>query len=503
MEFKSTKIRDPKRRKISARSISVSISILVSLAIIIFLSIGTVKAFKNIDFSTFLSLAGSDLQSDAYGHTNFLILGIGGGSHDGADLTDSIIIASLDNETKELTMLSIPRDLYVKDALLFDSKVNEVYYRAKEHFGSSIKGIDYMKSKIEELVGAPVHYWVKVDFQGFKDFIDALGGIDVTVTENINDPFYPKDGTILYEPFNITKGDHHLDGELALKYARSRETTSDFDRARRQQQIIYAAKQKALSANILINKSKIEGILDVLKSNIETNITVKEILTLGSMAKDLTEDKILHRLIHDDPGLCGGLLYTPNRSDYNGMFVLIPAGGLEFLHKYADLNFNYPLISKENSTIELLNGTPRAGAAAETKQILRRFCFDIVKFGNAGTKDIPYTTYYYRQKTDVNGKPIESRPKALDFLEKVIPGKESTTMPIEYATSTADIIIVLGADYTNSKDYMEDAFYSLPVSTPTPATPTIEDGTAATTETPASTTPTETPAATEPATPQN
>lgn len=470
MDFKLNKIREPKQRKISAKSLSISISLLISLAIIIFLSIGIVKAFKNIDFSTVLSLAGSELKTDTYGHTNFLILGIGGGTHEGADLTDSILVASLDNETKELTLLSIPRDLYVKDALLFDSKVNEVYYRAKEHFGSSIKGIEYMKGKIEELVGIPIHYWVKVDFQGFKDFIDSLGGIEITVTENLNDPFYPKDGTFLYEPFSITKGDHHMDGELALKYARSRETTSDFDRARRQQQIIYAVKQKALSANILMDKTKIENILDVLKANIETNITVKEILTLGSMAKDLTEDKILHRLVHDDPGLCGGLLYVPDRSAYNGMFVLIPAGGLEFLYKYADLNFNYPLIAKENTTIELLNGTPRAGAAAETKQILRRFCFDIVKFGNAGTKDILYTTYYYRQKTDVNGNKIDSRPKALDFLEKVIPGKESTTIPIEYASSTADIIIEIGADYTNSKDYMEDAFYSLPVIAPTPAT---------------------------------
>lgn len=480
MDFKSHKIGISNPRKVSAKGISISISLLISLSIIIFLSIGIVKAFKNIDFSGVLSLAGSDLKSDGYGHTNFLILGIGGGEHEGADLTDSIIVASLDPETKYLSMLSIPRDLYVQDSLVGNSRINEVYFRAKNHFESSFEGVNYMKEKTEELVGIPLHYWIKLDFQGFKDLIDALGGIDINVKEVINDPYYPKDGTFEYETFSLSTGEHHIDGEIALKYARSRKTTSDFDRAERQQEIIYATKEKALSTNTLGSKAKIENILDVLKANIETNITVKEILTLGSMAKDISQDKILHRLIHDDPGLCGGLLYAPDRESYNEMFVLIPAGGVDFLYKYADLNFNYPLISKEATTIEILNGTARAGSAAETKQILRRFCFDIVKFGNAATKDILETTYYYRQKTDLEGNLIESKPKTLDFLQKIIPGKESTIIPIEYASSPADLIIELGADYTNSKDYLEDAFYYLPVASPTP-TETSSDSESVTT----------------------
>jgi LCP family protein required for cell wall assembly len=434
------------------------------LAIIIFLSIGIVKAFKGIDFSGFLSLAGTELQKDPQGHTNFLIMGIGGGVHDGADLTDSIIVASLDPDTNALTMLSIPRDLYVKDDLLYDSRINEVYSKAKEHFGSSAQGLEYAKNKIEELLGVPIHYWIKVDFQGFKQLIDAIGGVDVVVTEDLNDPFYPKDGTYLYDPFNITKGPHHLDGENALKYARSRETTSDFDRARRQQQIIFAIKEKTLSTGTLLDKGKIQNILDVLKSNIETNITVKEILTLGGIAPSLSQDKIVHRLIHDDPGLCGGLLYTPNREDYNGMFILITAGGPEYLYRYVDLNFNFADINPETTTIQILNGTPRVGVAAETKQVLRRYCFDIVRFGNASTKALTQTTYYYRQKTDANGNIIKARPKALDYLEKLIPGKESTEIPVQYSDSTAEIILEIGSDYTTSDKYIEDPFYALPLS---------------------------------------
>ncbi|MDD3861547.1 MAG: LCP family protein [Candidatus Gracilibacteria bacterium] len=479
MNFKSSKIRTENNKKVfgKTKGISISISLLISLSIIIFLSIGIVKAVKNINFSGVLSLAGADLKTDGYGHSNFLILGIGGGAHEGADLTDSIIVASLDPETKNLSMLSIPRDIYVKDSTIGNSRINEVYLRAKNYFGSSTKGVKYMKEKTEEIVGIPIHYWVKIDFKGFKEMIDALGGIDIYVKEDLNDPYYPKDGTFEYAPLLIQKGNHKMDGELALKYARSRKTTSDFDRARRQQEIIYATKQKALSTNTLADKEKIENILDILKSNIETNITIKEVLTLGSMASEITEDKILHRLIHDDPALCGGLLYAPERESYDGMFVFIAAGGVEFLHKYADLTFNHPLVAKENPTIELLNGTSRGGAAGETKQILRRFCFDVVKFGNARNKNIEETTYYYRQKTDTEGKPIESRPKALDFLQKLIPGNESTVFPIEYSTSPADLIIEIGADYSNSKDYLEDAFYSLPKIETTTTTEETPDST--------------------------
>ena len=142
-------------------------------------------------------------------------------------------------------------------------------------------------------MGIPIHYWVKIDFDGFKDLVDAIGGIDINVEKAIYDPNYPKDGTYLYEPFSISAGQQHLDGNTSLKYARSRYTTSDFDRADRQQQIIYAIKEKALQTETILNREKISQILESLKNNIETNITIKELLTLGSLAGDYSSDKIL------------------------------------------------------------------------------------------------------------------------------------------------------------------------------------------------------------------
>lgn len=442
------------------------LSIAVIFTIIILLFIGIIKAISSIDFKIFLKVAGEELQKDAYGHTNFLLLGTGGGSHEGSDLTDSIIVASIDDENKLITMISIPRDLYIKDPEIGNSRINEVYFNTKKYYESSSEGLSYMQKKVEEIMGIPIHYWIKLDFKGFKDLVDAIGGIDIYVKEAIYDPYYPKDGTYLYETFSIPAGQHHLDGETALKYARSRKTTSDFDRADRQQQIIYAVKEKALQTKTLLSKEKIAALLEAIKENIETNITVKELLTLGAIAGDYSPDKILHKLIHDDPTQCGGFLYTPSREFYNGMFILLPAGGLNFIHLYADLNFNSPKIAVENSKIQILNGTKRNGAAGETKQILKRFCFDIIRFGNAGSKNLTETTYYYKQN---------ARPEAINFLQKIIPGKESTTLPqkyIENGYTEADIVIELGSSYTESDKYMKDPFYYLPEAVPsTPAAP--------------------------------
>jgi LCP family protein required for cell wall assembly len=459
MDFKTSRIRKHKLKenvkKINKKkTLHVSLPLFFGLAIIAVLAFAIVKTIASIDFNVLLKAAGNDLESDSYEHTNFLVMGNGGKEHEGSDLIDTMIVASVDPDSKQVTMISIPRDLYVEDLTVGSSKINEVYYNAKNYYGSSVEGIEHLKSKVEIITGVPIHYWIKVNFDGFKDLIDALGGVDINVEESIYDPYYPKDGTYLYEAFSISAGQHHMDGETALKYARSRKTTSDFDRANRQQQIIYAIKEKALQTNIILDGSKINNVMEALSQNIETNISAKEILTLGSMATEYSTEQISHRLIHDDPNQCGGLVYNPSWELYGGLFVLIPAGGEKFLHLYSDLHFNTPKAAHEQTRIAILNGSTKAGAAAETKQILRRFCFDVTRFGNAKSKDILETNYYYREGF---------KPEGLTFLQKIIPGNEITIIPQEYEElgylNEAQLIIEIGSDYTNSNQYLEDDFY--------------------------------------------
>lgn len=463
----------------SGKKFKISLGLSASLIIILILVVGIVKAMSSIDFKVFLKVAGDDLQKDAYGHTNFLLLGTGNKGHEGADLTDTIMIASLDDEHKLVTLTSVPRDIFIKDAALGSQKINQIYYSAKKKYGTSTQGLDAIKQEMEKFTGVQIHYWIKINFDGFRDLVNALGGVDVTVKKNLYDPLYPKGETKGYEVFSLAAGPQHLDGDTALKYARSRETTSDFDRADRQQQVINAIKEKAIKSETILSQDRISKIFDAIKTNVETNISTKELFTLGSIASDYSAEKIQHRFIHNDPSKCGGFLYNPPTALYYGMYVLIPAGKMDLVHKYMDLSFNYPQIGAENSKIQVLNGTKRGGAAVETKQILRRFCFNVTKFGNASNKNFTETTYYYQQKTDKNGKAVDSRPLALDFLQKLIPGKESTDIPDEYLKAgypqNTDIIIELGTDYTNSPNYIVDPFLGLPSYTPkatTPATPT-------------------------------
>lgn len=495
MEFETRKIRTKPsiKEKIAKRissatadkKIKINLPILIGITVILILCIGIVKAMKQVDVSVILKIAGTELKEDSYGHTNFLLLGSGGLKHDGGTLTDTIIVASLDNKNKTVTMLSIPRDLWVKDKEVGSSKINEVYLNGKLYYGKINKipprtedsatnqqAIEHLKTKIEEMLGIPIHYSISVNFEAFVDLINAIGGVDINVEKNLYDPLYPRGETTGYETFSMQKGLQHLDGTTALKYARSRETTSDFDRSKRQQQLIMAIKESALKANILFSKEKIENILNIIKENIKTDITIEEILTLGSIAKDYSKDSIVTRLMHDDPTKCGGFLYTPEKSYYGGAFVLIPAGGFDVIHKYADLIFGFTQIAKENVKIQILNGTPRGGVAGEAKQILQRFCFNISRFGNADVKNITQTTYYIKQNLDQNGKPINFRPLTLDFLKKLIPGKEVQGIPQKYIDAgytDSDIILELGTDYTNSPNYMEDPYYSLPMLAP--ATP--------------------------------
>ena len=479
-ETKSLLFKEKEKENTQNKIPKIGINLIVFLLLlgIGFMTYGIYKTISHFDYSVLLKVAGTKLLTDDEGQTNFLILGIGGDNHEGGNLTDSIIIASLDDKKKHISMVSIPRDFYIRDSTLGNSRINEVYFYAKRHFQSDILGINFLKEKIENFIDTEIHYYLMLDFQGFKEIIDTLGGIEVNVEKDINDPYYPKDGTILYETFRIKKGLQTLDGETALKYARSRKTTSDFDRSNRQQEIIFATKEKALSLNTLLSTEKISEILNSLKENIKTNISVGEILTLASIAKDYSKDNISSHLLHDDPNSCGGLLYTPPRVEYGGSFVLLPAGGIDYLHKYFNLLFNYSKEASTSTKIHILNGTKKGGVATETRQILIRYCFLVNRFGNGRNQNIKETTYYYKERINENGEKISIRPDSLDFLQEIIPGKESSEIPeeyIEYILDT-DIILEIGDDYVSSENYIKDPFYYLRINTvSTPSTETTQN----------------------------
>ncbi len=216
-------------------------------------------------------------ETDRY---DVLILGIRGenDTENGGLLTDSIQVLSLDKNTKKATLVAIPRDLYI-DMLGIHGKINSVY---EIGFGKKA-GIPLVSQVISRITGVYIDKTIVFDFEAFKNIVDSLGGIDVHLTK----PF--KETSQWGYEFSLPAGDNHLDGAQALYYVRSRYSSSDFDRARRQQDVMSAIKAKAFSVGLLSNPLKITSLFDGLKKNVRTDFQVWDIsnmLTLAGLFND-------------------------------------------------------------------------------------------------------------------------------------------------------------------------------------------------------------------------
>ncbi|OGN08191.1 MAG: hypothetical protein A3J46_00955 [Candidatus Yanofskybacteria bacterium RIFCSPHIGHO2_02_FULL_41_11] len=209
---------------------------------------------------------------------NVLILGIRGEDDENAEeagalLTDTIMVFSHDQLTKRSSLISIPRDLYVKIGS-DKNKINSAY----EYGLYKKSGTDYVKKLISQITGAYIDNVIVVDFSSFEKLIDQLGGIDVTLAK----PF--KEESQWGYVFELPVGENHLKGKDALYYARSRYSTSDFDRASRQQQILFAIKTKLTELKIISDPIKILSVVNILGQNIKIDINIwniKEVIDLG------------------------------------------------------------------------------------------------------------------------------------------------------------------------------------------------------------------------------
>jgi LCP family protein required for cell wall assembly len=225
------------------------------------------------------------------GRTNILLLGIGGGSHQGADLTDTMIVLSLDNASKSAALISIPRDIW-SDTL--KDKVNTAYHYGEEKQQGG--GMLLAKVIAEDVIGIPIHYCLVIDFSGFKDIVDLLGGIDVNVSRAFTDNDYPILGKehdtcpgdptnrCVYETVHFDSGVQHMNGERALVYVRSRhaegEEGGDFARNRRQQEILIAIKDKTVNPFRWVTLNRLSLFPGVVDRAIDTDMNIGELATV-------------------------------------------------------------------------------------------------------------------------------------------------------------------------------------------------------------------------------
>ena len=311
--------------------------VLLWIFVIFFLSVWLISWFKwffdTIKQSAIFSLSNNiwePMQRDQYNSVNVLLLWYGWKEHQWWFLTDSIMVASRNPDENNVTLFSIPRDLYVK------SPVNGTYWRINavfQQYYNRTKSIEesamWFAWKIWEILWLDIPYYATIDFQAFKEIVDTLWWVDVYVTETIYDPKYPADNMIDYDPFYIESGWQHLDGATALKYARSRHTTSDFARSLRQQELIIAIKDKMLASWLSVSTAS--DLYNQYKSYIQTNISFQEMLRTVQFLPKIKwfssfgyTSTCSYTNVSRMVPWC--FLYNPPLADFGWMAVLLPDG---------------------------------------------------------------------------------------------------------------------------------------------------------------------------------
>lgn len=437
--------------------------IVAVVLIILFCCTGALALYKftpakTVVTKTILKTIGSDLKKDSDGYTNILAVGVGGKGHSGEDLTDTLIVASINEKENKVVLSSIPRDLYVKHENIIAQRINSVYENTKYRLGEE-QGMQTLTDIASDFVGFPIHYYIRIDFKGLVDVVDAVGGIEVYNEETIYDPFYPGPN-YSYQTFSMPQGLQYLDGETALKYARSRKTSSDFARSNRQQQVIFGIKEKALQLNILSSPERLTDLYQSIESNIGTNLTLREITSLAAVASDLQSSDLVSAIVNDDFNSKGGFLYTPPRSQYADAFVLLPADpSLSQIHTFYKLHRHYPTLMKNPIPFDVLNGTKTPGLAGSTAATLQRYGFEINEIKNIENRDIEVTTSFIQTSIGKDAdlvkaikelfKPIEQT----QAIDPVMPDPTEDGLP-------ASVKIVAGTDLISTLKYY-DVYSSL------------------------------------------
>jgi len=270
--------------------------------------------------------------------TNIALLGIGGQGHEGGELTDSILVASVHHDTKKITLISIPRDIYLNTAR---AKINSIYYYGEKAEPGT--GLATLKTSLTEVIGLPIHYALLIDFSGFIKAIDAVGGITVTVDRTFDDYKYPIPGmenaepeSSRYEHLHFEAGTQKMDGVTALKYVRSRHALgdegTDFARSARQQKVIRAFIGSLISRDTVFNSARITTLKTALNDSIKTDINESLISSFTKLGLSLNYDEIKSVTIES-------LLYNPkNLAPYGGAWVLIPIESWAKINSYVTEN---------------------------------------------------------------------------------------------------------------------------------------------------------------------
>ena len=385
------------------------------------------------------NVAVEKLKGEGDGRVNILLLGVGDAGHSGQELSDTMIVASYDPKTKDVAMLSIPRDLYVKVPNNGFSKINSAHA-----FGEQYKegaGPDLAKKTVSEVLGIPIHYYIRTDFTALKQAVDTVGGVDIDVLSTLIDPDYPcekNEGKVC--GFSILAGPQHFNGSSALKYARCRKGNcgDDYGRAKRQQDVLVALRQKATKLNILANPAKVVEILDIVGKNVRTDLQVWEIERLTQVARETDPSKITSKVLDIDTT---GLV---KNSQVGAASVVVPVAGIgnySAIQAFVRSIFVDGYIKQEAAKIQVENGTAQINKAQLVSELLKSYNYNVISV-------VPADATSYK-KTQIIDSSKGSKPYTIQYLEKRFGVKATPAAQdsAEQKPAVADVRIIVGTDY--------------------------------------------------------
>ena len=372
------------------------------------------------------------------GRVTVLLMGVDARPDEKVSRTDTILVLTVNPKARAAGMLSIARDLLVPVPGWNENiKVNSVhvYGELNKYPGG---GPALLRNTLQELIGYPIDYYVRLNFDGFREIVDLVGGVDIDVAKEIDDPLYP-DANYGYDPLHIAAGRQHMDGQLALKYARTRHADSDYGRARRQQQVILAIKDKVTQPGQLAALvPRLPGLILAMANSVQTDMPADKAIALARSIGQVDIHNPTQVVIDNSLGTeandpTWGFVLEPDmyriHAAVNTVFADAASGP-------SPAELARKALQDESARVVVLNGTSEENTAAKTAAALVADGFNIVALGNAERAD------YARTWLITHGDEKPAAREALVRKYNIPPDRMSSEPP----SDSADLTVIIGSD---------------------------------------------------------
>lgn len=396
------------------------------------------------------------LKGEDQGRVNILLAGNSADDvgHNGGELTDSIMILSLDTKNQKAFMLSVPRDLYVPIEGNGHSKINSAYvYGKQQKFSESgypDGGMGLLEKTIHDNMGVTVNYYALINYAALRDAVNAVGGVTVTINSGSACGLYdPSIDWTTHGPLvDLSNGTHTLNGEQALGLARARGDArgscgyakSDFTRTQNQRMLLLALKNKVFTTGVIANPIKVSKLFDSFGRNVKTDMQLSEVRRLNDLLKGVDNSKIKSYGLDD----INGKSYLTSYRTASGQSALIPAAGID---DFSDIKqvlrrlMSTSKVVQEDAKVVVLNGTSQYGLAGKNETLLENRNISVSQVADAAS-----TT----SSTYIISKPNSTKQATLSVLKTLYGTRVTTNNPYASLYKDADFIVVLGEDQVAS-----------------------------------------------------